>query len=99
MPSAENRATSVQPSLARGGPRPAPTGATKAAAAGWPTPRRAPSATAGRGDRPPALAGNDVPGRPAADGHGVQALVVAQPVDLRLPGGVRAQHGEDAVRL
>ncbi len=50
-------------------------------------------------DRHHALVGNDVAGHPTADGHGVQALVVAQPVDLRLPGGVRAQHGEDAVRL
>jgi hypothetical protein len=50
-------------------------------------------------DRHHALVGDDVPGHAAADGHGVQALVVAQPVDLRFPGHVAAQHGEDVARL
>ncbi len=45
MPSAANLATSVQPSLARGGRLPEPTAVTNAAAAGWPRPGRAPSAT------------------------------------------------------
>ena len=42
MPSAANLATSVQPSLARGVP---PTAAANVAAASWPRPGRAPSAT------------------------------------------------------
>ena len=50
-------------------------------------------------DRHHALVGDDVPGDAAADGHRVQALVVAKPVDLRLPRHVRAQHGEDVARL
>jgi len=49
MPRAANLATSVQPSLARGGrppePTAGPTAVTNAAAAGWPRPGRAPSAT------------------------------------------------------
>jgi hypothetical protein len=50
-------------------------------------------------DRHHALVGDDVPGHAAADGHGIQALVVAQPVDLRLARHVRTQHGEDVGRL
>jgi hypothetical protein len=46
-------------------------------------------------DRDHALVRHDVPGDPAADGDGVQPLVVAQPVDVRLPGRVAAQHVQD----
>jgi hypothetical protein len=50
-------------------------------------------------DRHHALVGDDVPGDAAADGDGVESLAVAQPVDLRLPGRVGAQHGQDVARL
>jgi hypothetical protein len=46
-------------------------------------------------DRDYAFVRHDVPGHPAADGDGVQPLVVAQPVDFRLPGRVPAQHVQD----
>ena len=45
------------------------------------------------GDR--AFVGHDVPRDAAPDPDGVQALVVPQPVDLRLPRGVPAQHVQD----
>jgi|HubBroStandDraft_6_1064221.scaffolds.fasta_scaffold133415_2 hypothetical protein len=50
-------------------------------------------------DRHHAFVGDDVPRHAAPDGDRVQALVVPQPVDLRLPGRVPAQHGEDVGRL
>jgi hypothetical protein len=46
-------------------------------------------------DRDRACVRYDVAGHPAADGDGVQPLVVAQPVDVRLPGRVPAQHVQD----
>ena len=46
-----------------------------------------------------ARVGHDVPRNAAADGHGVQALVIPQPVDLRLSRGVRAQYVKDGARL
>jgi len=50
-------------------------------------------------DRHHALVGDDVAGHAAADGHGVQALAVAQAVDVRFPGHVGTQHGEDVARF
>src|SRR5208337_5626770 len=49
------------------------------------------------GDR--ALVGDDVSRHAAPDADRVQALVVTQAVDLRLPGRVRAQHVEDGAGL
>jgi len=46
-------------------------------------------------DRDHALVRHDGPGDPTADGDGVQPLVVAQPVHVRLAGRVPAQHVQD----
>ena len=50
-------------------------------------------------DRDRALVGDDVARHAAPDADRVQALVVAQAVDLRLPGRVRAQHVQDGAGL
>jgi hypothetical protein len=46
-----------------------------------------------------ARVGHDVPRDAAADGHGVQALVIPQPVDFGFSRGVRAQDVQDGARL
>jgi len=50
-------------------------------------------------DRHHALVGNHVARDAAADADGVQALAVAQPVHLGLPGDVAGQQVEDGARL